>query len=292
VTTQKWDAARILVGILIGAGSRCVAGPEAPPTESASLHSKLIPWVEVNTLDPVAIDRAVEGLLIWRQITDTAIVSTTPGRAELYRRLKQKVPDFQIVPGLKTHSVLDRFDSVEGWRTIAGDVSAFVEITGSWQVVLENETALKSYAHGNQEMSLEHLRDGLALLPKNVRVVWYPSIYGQDAKTQQRLEAVCRIVAQQCDVQFTDLSIDGPKRIGDRWQGMAREKLKPLSRHPTMPILYCYGDDRWWQDEQIPEAIRMAEGKTVILYPGSKRWPEAARSLSGLLQSQVTRGSP
>jgi hypothetical protein len=248
---------------------------------------KVIPWIEVNSFDGAGIETCIEGLRLWKSVTDTVIVSTMPDHAVLFRRLKERVPDLHIIAGLKTYPLLNRFDSKEGWQAVARNVAAFLEATGESRILLENETALKVYTKGDEVLDLAGVRSGLALLPRDVRVIWYPAVHGQDERTQRRLEALCRVVAEQCDVQFVDLSLDGPRRLNDEWAPRARRTLKSLSRHSTIPILYCYGDDRWWRDEQIPQALRRIEDDAAILYPGAKRWLEAAHSLTGLLRREA-----
>jgi hypothetical protein len=61
---------------------------------------KIIPWVEINKSSQPQeetwrkrINKCVAGLEIWRRVTDTAEISTTPGQASLYETLHERVPD-------------------------------------------------------------------------------------------------------------------------------------------------------------------------------------------------------
>ena len=137
------------------------ARPEAGPSDDVLV----IPWVEVNTLNPTAIDRVVEGLLEWQAVTDTAIVSTMPGQESVFRTLRRRVPGMHIIPGIKTYPSLPRFDSVEGWRQIADHATAVLAAADTNELLLENETAIRQYRRGEEPVDLSRLRQGLETLP-------------------------------------------------------------------------------------------------------------------------------
>ncbi|MBI4716477.1 MAG: hypothetical protein HY763_01615 [Planctomycetes bacterium] len=264
-------------------GAPPIGEPAGSAADRPAAAVRIIPWVELNTLSPAAFTEVVDGLLAWRSITDRAIVSTVPGHAGIYAELRRRAPDIRIIPGLKTASLLATFDSVEGWERVALDVERIVAATEAEEVLLENETAIKAYQRGDAPIDVARLREGLGKLPREVRYIWYPGIVGHKEETQRRYELVCAAVAELRDVRFTDHRFAGRRAVEDQWMKSARQRLKPLSRRPTLPILYCYGDDRWWQDAELPRALALVEDPEVILYPGAKRWVEGARSVSRIL---------
>lgn len=243
----------------------------------------VIPWVELNTSNPSTVDTVVEGLLAWQKITDTAIVSTVPGKESLYRVLRRRVPEMRIIPGIKTTSLLSRFDSVRGWEKISRSVRDALKYASENEIVLENETAFLRVRRGEETVNLRRLRQGLKTLPAGIKVIWYPGIAGVNEAMLKRYEDVCKVVADVLDVRFVDFSFDGHKARANPWRKKAQELLNALSEHATIPILYCYGIDRWWRDEQLLDVLRSVTKDEVILYPGIKRWSQAARSISGHL---------
>lgn len=249
----------------------------------ASEPPLFIPWVELNTSNPSTVDIVVEGLLAWQKITDTAIVSTVPGKESLYRVLRKRVPGMRIIPGIKTTPLLSRFDSVEGWENVSRSVRYALKCAGENEILLENETAFLRVRRGEESVNLQNLRRGLDTLPAGIKVIWYPSIVGRSQAMLTRYEDVCKIVVDVLDARFVDHSVDGHKSLGNRWREKAQHRLDALSNQPTIPILYCYGDSRWWRDEQLVEVLGSVTKDQVILYPGIKRWAQAARSISGHL---------
>ena len=278
------------------AGACCAAEPTTGMPEvvnGAATTIQIIPWIEVNSPDPSGIDHAVEGLLVWKRVTDTAIVSTIPGLAGIYREFRRRVPQMRIIPGIKTNDALPQLDSVDGWRTVGQQIRAVCDASGQTIVVLENESASKRYVHGEYEIDLDRLRRGLQQLPDGVEIIWYPSVTGASVAQQQRGEDLCRVVADVLDVRFIDLSLNCPAAVRYKWSKLGRARLEKLARKPTIPMLYCYGPgSRWWMDEQIPDALTHVKGGWVILYPGGKRWPEAARSITRILAESASLRVP
>ncbi len=261
-------------------------GSESRPGRTTQ-KLRIIPWVEVN-FPPRYVEDAVEGLRIWRKVTDTAIVSTMPGRADLYRELRKRVPDMHIIPGLKTMDLLKRFDSVGGWRIVAKELAAIRAASGERVILLDNEIAMKPYIDGVQPVNLDRLRTGLSKLPRDIDYLWYPSIFGKDDK-QRRNAEVCRVVEEVLkDVRFLDQRYQGIRAVTDRARIAADKRLKAIARKPTLPMLYFYGSDGryvWWKDEQVHEALEhirreWGDSADVVIYPGVKRWVEAASSIS------------
>ncbi|MGD2108835.1 MAG: hypothetical protein PVI86_05525 [Phycisphaerae bacterium] len=248
---------------------------------------KIVPWIELNTSRASAMNRTVEGLRAWHAdpelAIDTAIVSTTPGHEGIYTELRRRVPGMRIIPGMKTWTILQRFDSVEGWREVSRHVAAALAESHEHELLLDNETAIKKYRRGEYDIDLRHLREGLRLLPRDIKYIWYPSIHGSGDAVQERFAVVCGVAAEVLDVRFTDRSVHGPQALGDSWLKKAQERLDRFSEAPSIPIIYCYGDDRWWPDARIPDALEQTDKPLVILYPGAKRWTEAALKITEVL---------
>lgn len=300
-----WLATIVLVTVLGRGCSNKADGDHSSPNRAYASQArsdaapgkpiprvKIIPWVEDNYAQ--YDDRVVEGLRIWRKVADTAIVSTMPGRAALYPKLRERVPGMRIIPGLKTMDLLPRFDSVKGWRRVAEEVSAILAAGGERVVLLENEVAIKAFVDGAQPLNLDRLRQGLALLPGDVAYLWYPSIYGHEQDKRSRCAEVCRVVAETLlNVRLLDQRYQGRRAVSDRARIAADAILKSISRRPTLPMLYFYGSEHsytFWRDEQVHEALGYVrkdwgDEADVVLYPGLKRWVEAARSLSQRLSA-------
>lgn len=275
------------------------ASPPACPQDSrsdADVRPQIVPWVEsTQSRKSIKIDELVGGLRTWSKITDTAIVSTSPGGESLYAVLLERVAGITIIPGVKTKDLLPRFDSVEGWRAVARHVALVSKLAGDKRVALENETAFKPYINGEYEIDLGRFRRALGQLPADVEIIWYPSMVGGTTQTQRRAEVVCEVVADvlQERVTFTDLSINGPKAVQNGWAKKGRRTLDRIADKPLIPILYCYGPgSRWWMDEELPGALKHVQGGRVILYPGGKRWPQAARSITRLLSDSERPARP
>lgn len=275
-----------------------VAAPiqSAPITNDRSADSslKIIPWVEANFAKYDAL--VLEGLLTWRRVTDMAIVSTMPGRASLFRELREQVPELQIIPGLKTMKLLTRFDSVHGWKSVAREVANLRTAAGQHIILLENEVAMKSYVDGEYELNLDNLRKGLAALPADLQYLWYPSIWGNEIK-RHRNAVVCSIVQEVLrNVRFLDQRYQGQNAVKARARIVADEMLRRIIKKPTLPMLYFYGPEyrvAFWRDDQLQEALgyirrEWSDEAEVVLYPGLKRWVDASRSLSKELPSRST----
>jgi hypothetical protein len=256
----------------------------------------LVPWIEVNTLAAARINHAVQGLLIWQKVTDTAIVSTRPGCAALYPELRRRLPGMRIIPGIKTHDRLPRFDSVAGWKALAREIRAVCASSGENWVVLENEGAIKGYWREEYDIDPDELRKALKQLPDDVNYIWYPGfmLNADKAVTRERADVVARIVNEVCNARIIDLTYSSPADIRRRGTKSVRQRIaevEKLVKRPLIPMLYCYGD-RYWPDERIPEAISNTGGGWVILYSGIKHWIEAAQAVAAQLPNRVPSSRP
>jgi hypothetical protein len=249
---------------------------------SSGNRTKIIPWIEVNSLDAQWVEPAIQGLEIWQKITDTAIVSTVPGNAVLYEKLRKRLPGMQIIPGVKTWTLLQHdFDSLEGWIKVAQEVRAVAEISGQHVVLLENETAIMPVMEGKQLINLELLKHGLESLPQDIELIWYPGINGKNIEEQDRTAAVCNLIRAVCKVYFTDLRYMGQLTYTTaRWK-RAGETYDIIAPQSVIPMLYFLGNvSYYWQDNQIVEVLEKYDLKGwVIVYTGFSRWKEAAQNM-------------
>jgi hypothetical protein len=244
----------------------------------------LIPWLELNSRTPALVDRAVEGLQLWQQITKTALVSTTPGHADLYSLLLKEVPGMRIIPGLKTALILPVLDDIDGWRKTAAEIEVIRKITHCNHFLLEMETAIHSYRLGEYEVDWTRFQECLAVLPR-ANYWWYPGILGRTATVQDRYHNLCMQV-NNISPRFVDRSLSWPEYMLDPWMVKAGEDLNALTIRP-IPIFYFLGPDSLsWKESALPIALRWAGKDTVILYPGSKRWVECAQVMVELFGEQ------
>lgn len=297
-----WLAPVLIISLLVVGTASCQIPQDIPSSNEAAPRTwKILPWVEANHARND--ERVITGLRAWRRMTDTAIVSTMPGRADLYRKLEQRLPGMRIIPGLKLNGgdprtrLLPTFDSVEGWQAVADEVRAICAASGQRRVLIDNETAIKVYRRGKQTINLDRLRRGLRQLPPDIEIIWYQSILGHSVEVQKRYEDVCRAVADVCNVRFTDRWTQTPEAIHDKWLEKAHHTLLSISS-PTLPMLYAYSEDSGtlhWPDSRIREGLEhvhqhWGSGAEVIIYPGFARWVESAHSIRNALAHE--RRSP
>ena len=259
---------------------------------SACEPLNVIPWVELNYR---SYDEAViEGLQIWSAVGDTAIVSTRPGRSDLFAMLRLRIPQTRVIPGLKTTSLLDRFDSITGWQSVAREVSAIRQQSGERVILLENEEAIKAYFQGTETLDFDSFRAALAQLPGDTQYIWRPSVYWFAAGDagHQRLVQVARVVEEVLpDVRFLDQRYISYDTVTSQRYGETKAVLDSFASNPTIPSLYFYGPDHpliWWRDSELQEAlahVRLAWGSSadVIIYTGIDYWLDAAHVLTGLM---------
>lgn len=300
VTIMTIMAVAMIVSACDGSGSQ---GTNSEYHSTKMRELGVIPWVEcnwpdvpVNKADPHSsstFEHTVKGLEIWKSVTGTAIVTTLPGKEALYPRLRDRVPGMRIIPGLKTKDLLVRLDSVEGWKAVAREVLAIQDKSGERVVLLENEKAVYPFIRGEQAADMDQLRKALDSLPKDNEYLWYPSIFGKEEE-QKRCAEVCGVVQEVLlNVRFLDQRFQGKRAVSDRTRKAADLRLMKIAKRPTLRMAYFYGPDHphvWWNDDQIFQALsQLRSGRSdsadVVLYPGLKRWVEAARSLSERLTS-------
>ena len=286
---------RCICALVLLAATLCCQAPEGAQTPAdkpgaplgAKPLPKLWPWIEVAGTVPGSLESAVDGLVLWRQITDTAIISVGPNDTASLAAVQKRVSGMKFIPGVKTSPSLKPrgFDSIEGWRQIAQAVRTVAEITGSRTVLLENETSLEPFIKGEYPMNWEQLQAGLRQLPREYTILWYPSVAG-GGEVLERYVRLCQAVQAVCDVQFVDhATLYAPATHTDAGTINAIKRLKEVAHKPPIELVYCYGE-HWWPLEQVPEALRLVHGDAAIIYPGAKRWVEAAKVLVKLLPPQ------
>ncbi len=171
-----------------------------PAVVTLTVHKLLIPWMEVNSPRSEAsllftaeqgaepgmtrLDYCLAGLDSWSKVTDTVIITTQPSQIEhLYPELmRRKPPHVRVIGGIKTASLLgiaagdtpsDYFASSDAWRSIALSVQEVARLTGVNTVVLENETALGPWVHGEASIDLHTLEASLAPLADTNTLTWW-----------------------------------------------------------------------------------------------------------------------
>lgn len=294
--------AAIAAGLLLLAGCAHAAGQESRPAVTAPAGPApttqpaarvLLPWVEASD-DPRRLDDLVDGLAAWRGVADAAIVSVDPGQLALLRRIQDRSAGVRIIPGLKTSPILRRsgLDNPNGWARLAEAIRAACAATGSRAILLEHESSIEDYLEGRASVDFERLRTGLRQLPADVELIWYPSVSGTEGRLE-RATRLCREVQAVCrNVRFVDHATLGAETA--RLQsGLPRLQaaLKSAATAPPIEMVYCM-NERYWRDERVPEAIRIATSDTVIIYPGAQRWKEASRNIAAAIAADRRKASP
>ena len=272
-----------------GFGEKCSMDMDAGDSRE-SLHvwqrtrPRLLPWVEVNR--PEAVDDAVAGLREWSHIAETAIVTTVPGKLDIFNDICRRVRELKIIPGLKTNAALKRLDGVDGWEKIGAELSVMARRCGSDTVVLENETAVAEYGLGKEVVYPEQFRKAMQHLPKALKIIWYPGITGSDGEAQKRMAFLCEILTGvHPNVTLIDRGFSRPTAVGWHWSWAARELLNELDV-PNIPMQYVQGSDEYWRYDQIREALgHVIDAPEVIIYPGAKDFLDAAIGIGKALEA-------
>lgn len=296
VTARNQAVARALCTLLI-AGVALAGPPTSAPSGLAASRPlpRVIPWIELNYLEPQFIEPVVAGCRNWSIVSDTVCVTGNgPYVRETYELLKKRLPGLQIIPGVKTNdggerSLLKRFDDVTGWQRVAGAVRTACTLTGSRRCVLENESAIAAYLDGRVPLDPNALAAGLRQLPPEIEYIWYPGHVGGYDRLE-RAAALVRIAQanlprvalvslgwQQTD---TMTAAGGPRPLA----------LDRATKLPLIPICFFEGRKNDWDASQVVEIGRLIGGDAVefFAYPGGKMWPgfvvDAARAMHDALQ--------
>ena len=249
----------------------------------------IIPWIEVNQPygDPARneaqIVNCVAGVEYWRQVTDVVLVSTNTGHEELYTELRQRMPRVRIIPGLKTNDTLGggNFDSPECWQELALSIASVMESSGQTVVALEHESALGGYWRGEYDIDFDQLRKGLSCLPKDVQILWYPTLLANDAQ-RRRCIPLMKTVQAVLNCRLIDLTVCDPWRNNTK----AKQALAALAAHDPLPIMYVgrMGQYSYWPYTRIDDMLKLTKVRPeVLIYPGATNWELAAQEISAQL---------
>jgi hypothetical protein len=281
------------------------AAATVPAVAATPSDAEMIPWVEFNTPELTSYDafvahddtiKIVEGIREWSAVADKVVVSTGPGKSQMYPWLAAKLSDdhinVTIVPGFKTSSVADdgcHYDDPSTWALVAQEVQQILAVHGSTQFVLENEKLFCCYylsgsCAGSNYCDCDYstldtidFADGLAYLPTGVEYLWWPSITGSDMATQNRCAQICQVVVDtlgQNNVRFFTERVCNPASVNDSWAESNYDRLCQITTRATIPILYIASGQ--WLAGQINgalcHAIRCHAFVEAYPYPGFDYW--------------------
>jgi len=237
---------------------------------------RVTPCIECNWSSQ--LNSTIEGLLSWQYKVKEAIVITMPGKSDIFIDIRNQVPHIKIIPGLKTMTLLDRFDSIEGWGKIAQEVQGDV-------FYLDNEVALRKVVMGEETINPDTLRIALAQLPV-ATYLWHPSSYWfiNGAAGVQNLMEVCAIAEEVLSVKFIDQEFCGRDILKRNIQA----SLEVIADQPTITKMYFYNRRAWWLYDEFDLALSRVKNyrgctTEVIIYPGAADWIEASKVLSNKL---------
>jgi len=265
----------------------------------------IVPWVECNWPDAddsknpgrTQLETVIEGLRIWRKVTDRAIVSTWPSEVKrVYPALRKQVRGITIIPGLKTINILaGRLDDLGTWRDLRGFIEDAIRLTKTNWILLDHEAALEPFALGQVTVDRTKLAQGVAKLPIDIRHFWYPSVYWfiDGMRSHRRLLSLVPTIEAIPRVTFLDQRYCGYKEVGGVRHRRAAAAFDEVRETRTMPHLFFYGPKHrhvWWRDDMLREALALVrwcwgEKTDVIIYTGRAHWIEGAKVLSSQLAS-------
>ena len=256
---------------------------------------RILPIIDVGPYEN--LDETIAALLIWRRVTDTAIVILSRDCSSWYGEIQQQVPGMNVIPGLKTEWALGygedtHFEAPEGWQALAEYAVVYAAVTGQSRLFLEMEWPLEPYWQGWYSMDFAQLQQSLATWPDNPAVIWSPAIsYCSTPALLERGVTLCAAVNEVLDVQFLDHSWGHPAwpTFPDRLE--ARAQLEALSANPPIPICWfgCAplpdgGEFCYWADEQAHEAMDQLVGYSEVIFAtGSLRAIEGAQNITANL---------
>jgi hypothetical protein len=244
----------------------------------------IVPWLEMGFCEQDEIDRAVAGLQIWRRVTNTACITSGVNQAFVYPILHEAMPGMRIIPGIKTsYRTIGRgLDSVEAWQLIAQDIATVAAISGESEIVLENESAYQDYLHGNYTMNWDQFRQGLAYLPQDVVVIWYPAVaVSTDSAKVARTVTLCQAVQDVIAPRLVSSSYGDPDWPVFPPSTYARQVEDEMSTRPLFPVIHL-GWQGWqyWPYDETPIVIEQMNGRPdAFFYPGQAQWLDAAQGV-------------
>lgn len=248
---------------------------------------KVVPCVELNNSRPGNVAIVERGLAQWSRLTDTAIVSTTPGNEGLFPRLAGAT-GLRIIPGMKLSACVKHIDDPAGWLLFAQAVARVAEAAESGLVYLETESATGPYYRGEQTLDVLRFQRCLAHMPDNLTYLWYPAPSSSSPDVYDRQLRVAKLVAAELKVIWVDMSVNRPAMTTERWRA---HRLKLEGRLHDLNAAYFFQRDRalWakvylyqapWAWPTLGEALRWVHPANVaIVYPGFTGFDENSRRL-------------
>ncbi len=251
---------------------------------------KIIPWIESTGVADA--DHVIEGLRLWQRVTDTAIVSVYPDCpatcSDLYGILNDRIPEVQIIPGLKTSIILgqDNLDWIEGWQQIGAELTQIAATTGSNIVLLENEEAVRDHGDGLYDINYAQFRQCMTALPDDLTYIWYPAMmYNCVDYKRNRYELLCQVVEEEVDVRFTEVNFGHPNWVDANCKADARYWLEDLAELQPIQVAWfcCIEGFCYWPDDQIDTVLDHVAGagySELIVFPRRERWVEGAEGIT------------
>ena len=259
-------------------------------------------------------DNALEGLAIWAELTDLAIVTTHPETLDgFYEYLMARKPaNLSLIGGVSTYSLpgctdkthkqpYDFADAAE-WQRIVERCRRISKATGIDIVLLENEYALHRF-HEGENVDLARLRKALAPLRETgLSVLWYlptiqaPSreIPNQTERTAALLRAIHEAVPK---ARFVCGHIGYPG--WDKSPEMQWRRQVMLGSYDCIDYLFASPDgvyagikERVWMPRAALDEIKRLGLPGVIVYPGAGAWCETAKAFVAEVQAERTAKKP
>lgn len=269
--------------------------PYAPTGTTAVKSPEWIPWIEVNKLDIPQITNARNGIAAWdRHGGKRIIVTTVPGRWQIMAAMRSAFTG-NVIPGLKTTSLLPTLEDAQGWDKVASDVTSFLRAcpppAGAPGVFLfDNETAIKPYITGEKRANWWAFRDAIAQLPKNVGETtveyWLVGTVGNGSEFRKQWFTEY-VLAWECvfpNVRFLDPTRGMRHLEKSESSADCRARIGRVISKPMVPMLYVQDDARYWQPPDIRPVLRKMELEpdAVVIYPGfgnGSKWAADAERL-------------
>lgn len=277
---------------------------------------KIVPWLEVNRGTPEELANARGGLRHWQDMTDRAIISTEPGKAndvypQLHEMLAEWSIDIEIIGGMKGAPIFDsrdntRLDEFGAWKYFGAEVTAVLQATGYKTVLLEMESALNPVIYGHTPIDWGAYGACLHHLPPDCEAIWYPPVWSGDPVVRKRQVKLCELAgsALRNRIRWTDLTINRPSDVHASTKPLITARLDAIQLDYTFPmtpeqtrareeltvpnvgrfkLLYTYGGAfPYWPYDQIVDAVRLVQPPDVVLlYPhsGPDNWVEGSRQI-------------
>lgn len=289
-----------ILGTLLIARATAAEPPTSEPVAptSSRTQARVIPWIELNYLEPRFIEPVIAGCRSWATVSDTVcITGNGPYVRETYELLTRRLPGLKIIPGVKTsggdQSLLKRFDDVAGWRHVAAAVRTACALTGSRRCVLENETAIGAYLDGRVPLDPNALAEGLRQLPPEIEYIWCPGHVGGYDRLQRAATLVRIAQANLAHLTLVALRYQQANWTDGRAHPVRKKQLDldAATGLPVIPIGFFEGRPNDWSAVQVLEFARLAaaDAREVFVYPGGKQWTtfmsDATRTIRSALPS-------